>query len=215
MKIAIISDSHDNIPNIEKALKWINKEGIKTIIHCGDLCAPSVLTEVFLPNFDGEIHIVNGNVGDPEKLEELSAKYPKVHFYNWYYSSSARKMTKKTGTVMGCGEVELNGKWIAFTHSPSIAKELAETGKYDYVFYGHTHRPWIEEMRINADVINTADQRGNNISVNLQKNQRKSAFLVNPGTLAGMFYKATFAVLDIEKNVLELKILERLNKLNK
>lgn len=232
MKIAILSDSHDNIPNIEKALKWINKEGIKTIIHCGDLCAPGVLNKVILPNYKGEIHLVNGNVGDPDKLEEMAKEFKNVHVYNWHYSSSVRKMTKKTGIIMGCGEITIpshseaqpknlsktrsfakaqdDNVKIAFTHSPSIAQELAETGKYDYVFYGHTHRPWIEEMRINADVINTADQRGNNISVNQQKNQRKSAFLVNPGTLAGMFYKATFAVLDTETGKLGLKILERL-----
>jgi len=34
--------------------------------------------------------------------------------------------------------------------------------------------------------------------------------LANPGTLAGMFSKATFAVYDTSTNNLELKILERL-----
>lgn len=190
MKIAIISDSHDNIPNIQKALKWINSQGIKTIIHCGDLCAPSTLSHIFLPSFKGEIHIVNGNVGDPEELEEQSKQFKNVHFYNWHYSTSARKMTKKLGTILGCGQVELDGKMIAFTHSPNNARELAQTGKYDYVFYGHTHKPWEEKI--------------------VTSNQLQVTRLINPGTLAGMFYKATFAVLDTQTGKLELKILERI-----
>lgn len=212
MKIAIISDSHDNIPNIEKALQWINKEGIKIIIHCGDLCAPSVLTEVFLSNFDGDIHIVNGNVGDPEALEKKSKKFKNVHFYNWHYSTHERKMIKKTGVILGCGEIELDSKNIAFTHSPSNAKELAQTGQYDYIFYGHTHKPWIEKiLNTKHEILNKSKiLNSNNQSQSTNQQINQLTILANPGTLAGMFYKATFAVLDTANGKLELKILEGL-----
>lgn len=202
MKIAIISDSHDNIANMEKALQWINKEGIKTIIHCGDLCAPSILREVIIPNFCGEIHLVHGNVGDAEALEKIAKNFKNVHIYNWHYSIHARRMIKKQGTIMGCGEIELNGIKIAFTHTPNNAKTLAQTGKYDYVFYGHTHKPWIEQIPI------TNKQTPNKSQIINPKSSITN--LVNPGTLAGMFYKATFAVLDTITTKLELKILERL-----
>ena len=56
------------------------------------------------------------------------------------------------------------------------------SGRYDYVFYGHNHTPWEEKI-------------GNTV-------------VANPGTLAGMFQKATFAVLDTKNKKLELKILE-------
>jgi hypothetical protein len=59
-------------------------------------------------------------------------------------------------------------KKIAFTHFPEIARKLSETKKYDIVFYGHTHKPWEE---------------------NIGKTR-----MVNPGNLAGIFYKATFAI---------------------
>ncbi len=52
----------------------------------------------------------------------------------------------------------------------------------DIIFYGHTHKPWIEEQ-----------------------NQIK---IVNPGTLGGVFQKATFALYDTGDRKLELKILE-------
>jgi hypothetical protein len=202
MRIAIISDSHDNIVNIEKALKWINKEGIKTIIHCGDFCSPSTVFKVFMQNFSGEFHSVHGNVGDPEATEAKAKEYKNVHIYNWHYSSSKKaiikepkKINNKTdwsyiNSMMGCGEIIIDNIKIAFTHSPNQGKELAQSGNYDYVFYGHTHRPWIEELKTN--------------------NEKLITMMANPGTLAGMFYKATFAVLDTETNKLELKILERI-----
>ena len=43
-------------------------------------------------------------------------------------------------------EIEVEGKEIAFTHFPDIAKKLAQSKKYDLVFYGHTHRPWDEKI---------------------------------------------------------------------
>lgn len=171
MKIAIISDTHDNVVTLEKALAWIKKQGIKEIIHCGDLCAPSILTKVLGPKFQGRIHIVHGNVGDPELLEEKAKNFPHVTIH---------------GQV---GEIKLDSKKITFTHFPDKGRELAETGKYDLVFYGHTHKPWEETLRLA---------------------QGKLCRLVNPGTLAGMFYKATFAVYDTKTDQLELKILELL-----
>jgi len=73
---------------------------------------------------------------------------------------------------------------IAFCHKPDLARSLAESGKYDIVFYGHTHQPWEEKV-------------GN-------------CRLVNPGEAAGQLNKATFALYDGEKDLLELKILERM-----
>lgn len=172
MKIAILSDSHDNVPNVEKALKYINDRKIKIIIHCGDLSAPSVLTKVIVPNFKGEFHMVHGNVGDRELLEEVAKKYPNVTIY---------------GDV---GELKIDNKNIAFTHFPDQARKLAETGKYDLVFYGHDHKPW--EEKIKSLIAN------------------RQLLLVNPGTLAGMFYKATFAIYDTKTDKLELKILEKI-----
>jgi len=166
MKIAIISDTHDNVPNMEKALAWMNKNGIEQIIHCGDLCAPGVLVNVLAPQFSGPIHMVFGNVEDRETVTEKAAEFDHVQHY---------------GDV---GEFEIDGKRIGVVHYPEKAKEMAKSGKYDLVFYGHNHKAWEETVG--------------------------STKLVNPGTLAGLFAKATFAVYDASTNKLELKILERL-----
>lgn len=166
MKIAIISDTHDNVPNLEKALAWIKENQIKQIIHCGDLCAPSILKNTLGPEFSGPIHMVFGNIEDRDTTLELAKDFSQITHYG------------------DQGEVELDGKKIAFVHHPNDGKELAESGKYDFVFYGHNHKPWEETI-------------GN-------------TRLVNPGTLAGLFAKATFAVYDTQTDELELKILEKL-----
>lgn len=167
MKIAIISDSHDNIPNIDKMLDFIKKQGVKTIIHCGDVCAPSVM-KYLAEKFDGQIHLVFGNVdGDHDMMNQL-----------------AKEKLKNVKIYGEIGEIDLEGKKIAFTHQPKKAKEIAQSKKYGFIFYGHTHTPWEETI-----------------------GQTK---LINPGTLAGLFAKATFAIYDTKLDKLELKILEKL-----
>ncbi len=46
MKIAIMSDTHDNIWNLDDALSIINEEKAEIIIHCGDFIAPFMLKEL-------------------------------------------------------------------------------------------------------------------------------------------------------------------------
>lgn len=168
MKIAIVSDTHDNLANFKKAIGWIKKEKIKLLIHCGDICAPLTLKEG-LKDFSGKAHIVFGNV-DGER-----------------YLITKRVYEKETPNVIihgELGELEINGKKIAFLHSPEFARGLAFTQKYDLVFYGHSHKPWEEKIG--------------------------KSRLINPGNLAGLFYKATFGVYDTKEDKLELKILENL-----
>jgi len=166
MKIAIISDTHDNIPNLEKALTWMNKNEIEELIHCGDLCAPSILKNTLAPNFSGRIHMVFGNVEDRETTTKISKNFDQVTHY---------------GDI---GEIEIDDLKIAFIHYPDKGKELVKFGKYDLVFYGHNHKPWEETIG--------------------------KTKLINPGTLAGLFNKATFAVFDTKTKNLELKLLEQI-----
>ncbi|MBI3290758.1 metallophosphoesterase family protein [Candidatus Falkowbacteria bacterium] len=166
MKIAIVSDSHDNIPNIEKFLDWADKNSIKAIIHCGDLAAPSVIKKEFAPKFKGQVHFIHGNVADRELNKEVAKEFDHVTLHG------------DTGTL------EIDGVKIAFNHFPWDAKKLAQTGKYDLVFYGHDHKPW-------------------------EKTVGKTRML-NPGTLAGMFNKATFAVYDTKTGQAELILLEKI-----
>ncbi len=165
MKIAIISDSHDNLANIKKAFNIVNKEKIKTVLHCGDICATITLAEI-AKIFPGNLHIVFGNVdGDFFRITK--------------FSFDKFKKLKVWGEL---GKIKIDNKKIAFIHLPELAKGLAATRKYDLVFYGHTHKPWQEKIG--------------------------KTKLVNPGNLAGLFYRATFAIYDTKTDKLELKIIK-------
>ena len=95
-------------------------------------------------------------------------------------------------------EVEFNNKKIGFTHFPDLAKKMAQSGKFDLVFYGHTHRPWDELVPRSG--------------VPFGSEVGKSCHMINPGELAGQFYKPSFAIYDTNSGKLELKILSRLER---
>src|SRR3989338_11498263 len=128
MRIAIISDSHDNLPNIEKFIAWANKNKIEIMIHCGDLAAPSIIKEEFGPKFKGEFHFIHGNVADRELNQKVAGDFKHVTCHG------------------DQGELEVDAKKIAFNHYPRQAEELAKSGKYDLVFYGHDHKPWEKKI---------------------------------------------------------------------
>ncbi len=166
MLIGIFSDSHDNLVNIQKFLDYAENNNFAELIFCGDLCAPATLKKAIAPNFKKTIHMIMGNVADRDLLPQVAASIPQVKFYG------------------DQGEFVIDDLKIAINHYPQAAKELASSGKYDFVFYGHNHTPWEEKIG--------------------------QTVLANPGTLAGLFNKATFAVLDTKTKNLSLKILEKL-----
>jgi uncharacterized protein len=153
MKIAIVSDTHNNWPNFKKAIEWIKKEKIQLILHCGDIQSQEIIDDA-KKHFGREIKFVKGNAD--YDLPDLPGNL----------------------------KIEFNNKKIGFVHFPNEAKKMAQSGKYDLVFYGHTHRAWDEKIG--------------------------DCHMINPGELAGQFFKPTFAVYDTATGNLELKILEKL-----
>lgn len=161
MLIAIISDIHDNLVNLEKCLTWCKENNYQEIICCGDITNSETLE--FLSNkFNGPIHLVKGNV---EIYSESEARqYKNIKYY---------------GKI---GRMKAGNKKIGICHEPSLIDKIIKEEPCDIIFYGHTHKPW--ELK------------------------KGGIRLINPGTLGGMFQKATFAVWDSETGKLELKILE-------
>ena len=83
MKIAIISDTHDNLANFNKAIDFLHKEKIEVMLHCGDICTQDTIDQA-TKIFKGKIYFVRGN-GDfdldevPEKME-LTIDGKKIFF---------------------------------------------------------------------------------------------------------------------------------------
>jgi hypothetical protein len=128
MLIAILADSHDHIPNLQRAVSLANREGAELLIHCGDLISPFMLP--YLHAFHGEVHLIYGNnAGD----QHLIASRCATVFDNIEHHGSH-------GTIVA-GSFR-----IAFHHYPEIAREQALTGTHDLVCYGHDHIFLVERL---------------------------------------------------------------------
>lgn len=119
MKLAILSDSHDNVWNLEAALKQV--QHTDALIFCGDICAPFMLT-LLAKNYSKPIHMVFGNNdGDRFNLAAKAQAFDNVTLY---------------GEVMNR---ELGGKKFYVNHYPEIALEVSRSGDFDVICYGHDH----------------------------------------------------------------------------
>jgi len=163
MKIAIFSDSHDNRPNLEKFLSWCAENGIEALVFCGDLANADTLGKL-ASSFSGKIYLVRGNA-DLYDEDELLA-YANI-------IDGGRKAI-----------LDIGGKKVGVCHEPFLIKEVFALGKPDIIFYGHTHKPWLEDKDKTA--------------------------LINPGALSGGYTAATFAGWDTNNGWPELKILDLL-----
>jgi uncharacterized protein len=175
MKIAIISDVHNNLTNLKKVLDYCAKEKIEKIICCGDLASLETL-DFLNDNFA----LGSSTSKSKEEVELLKIYFVFGNMDNDHLKDHKFKdnQYKKTAIFRNFGTVESEGKKVAFTHFPNAAIELGHGGKYDFVFYGHTHQPW-EQM--------------------IGKTK-----LLNPGNVAGEIYPATFAVWETENDKFEL-----------
>lgn len=127
-KIAIISDSHDQLQNLESALQGAQAAGAEALIHCGDLCAPFMLARM-AQKFSGPIHVVFGNNdGDGRLLQTIAAQYPHAKLYGIY------------------AEVTIANRTIALIHYPEPAQRIAQSGQLDLVCYGHNHQKKHEQI---------------------------------------------------------------------
>ena len=59
MKVAVLSDSHDNIWKLDQAMPYL--AAADAIIHCGDLVAPFIVRQIAEGVGDTPVHIVWGN----------------------------------------------------------------------------------------------------------------------------------------------------------
>ncbi|MFH1928883.1 MAG: metallophosphoesterase family protein, partial [Chloroflexota bacterium] len=101
MKIAILSDTHDNIWTLDEVLKQLN--GMDALLFCGDFCAPFTLAAI-AEGFPGPVHAVFGNNdGDKWLLTKVANKASNVTLHGAFAS------------------IEMGGRKIALTHYPEIA----------------------------------------------------------------------------------------------
>jgi len=119
MKIGVISDTHDNIPQVEKALKVFVESGVEQVIHAGDMVSPFLdkcFTDLKVPL----LYLIGNNEGE----------------IAWIYKRFTRIGEVHPGPVMK----DLGGKKVYVNHIPHFVDSLAKSGDFDIIIYGHTHK---------------------------------------------------------------------------
>ncbi len=117
MKIGIMADSHDNIPNIEKAVDIFNKAGIALMIHAGDFIAPFSINHINKLK-SSYIGVFGNNDGEKNGLRAVSKDRIKDSPYT----------------------LEFGGKRICITHI--LTQSIPDC---DIIIFGHTHRPEVKK----------------------------------------------------------------------
>ncbi|MCX7913537.1 MAG: metallophosphoesterase [Thermodesulfovibrionales bacterium] len=160
MIIGIISDTHDHLDNLQRALNIFIERQVVHIIHAGDFTSP--FTARVLMKFQGGFTGIFGN-NDGDKLLLSRVYEGKIYTQPYIFNLYDRK--------------------IVVMHEPTVVDAVAESGYYDLVIYGHTHKA---EIR-----------------------QKNKTLIVNPGEVGGWLYgRATAATINLKEmkaDIFELK----------
>src|SRR5688572_22382509 len=113
MKIGLISDTHDNIQNIGKAVRKFNDKHVDVVIHAGDFINPIAVESLAGVTLVG---VLGNNDTD---IVGLTSIFDKIH-------------AELKGEIF---EKVYDGRRFAVYHGTSIAKEqLIKSGKMMFLF---------------------------------------------------------------------------------
>jgi len=118
LKIGVISDSHDNMPMIRKAVELFDsREDVTVVVHAGDFVAPFAL-EALLELRVPMLGVFGNNDGERAGLSRLMP-----------------------GLVGSSLTSEIGEKRVCVVHS---IDDAPEDDDIDMIIYGHDHRANIE-----------------------------------------------------------------------
>lgn len=136
--IGILSDSHDNLTKVRKAVRLFNLAGCDLVIHAGDFVAPFTVEE--LRNLRAPVKAVFGNC-DGEKAGLVQA-------------------------FEGLGEIRAAplrfshaGLRFLVCHLDAPVERYLSSKSYDVIVFGHTHKP-LAERRDGVLLVNPGEAGG-------------------------------------------------------
>lgn len=140
MKIGLLSDTHDNVPEIAAAAAKLKEAGVAQVLHAGDFIAPFALKP--LADIGAPVTAVFGN-NDGERL-------------------GLAKMAASLGFTIEAKFAfrEFDGLRVAMHHEPEPVEALAASGLYDLVVYGHTHQLDLRQVAGGAWIVNPGEVGG-------------------------------------------------------
>lgn len=122
MKIGIISDSHDDIENVQEAIQIFNKNNVNYVIHAGDYIFPGIIKE--FSKLNAKLIGVFGN-NDGERNGIL------------------KSFTEINGELIGeIGEIEIDDIKIGIYHGTDkhTKENIIQSKKFEILICGHTHK---------------------------------------------------------------------------
>jgi putative phosphoesterase len=131
-----MSDTHDNLPMIDRAVTRFNEMHVELTLHAGDYIAGFVVPR--LKELKSKlIGVFGNNDGDHELLKKRFSEYPNMEIRNSF------------------AEVPVAGVKIALLHGSNreLLEALIHSDNFEFVVYGHSHT---------ADI----SQRGKTLVVN-------------------------------------------------
>ncbi len=120
MIIGILSDTHDHLDRLKKAMDIFREQEVEAVLHAGDFVAPFVAP--VLATLGKPVYGVFGN-NDGERLGLLAA---------------FRQLGPLNQPPM---PLLLHKVRILLMHEPVLLEPLARSGEYDLIVYGHLHQP--------------------------------------------------------------------------
>ena len=133
MLIGIMSDTHDNLIPMRKAIELFNNKKVEYVIHAGDYTSPFTL-KLFKELKCQYAGIFGNNDGD--KLLLLDRSEGRIHNQPYIFT--------------------LNNKKIIVMHEHHIVDALADSGHFDLVIYGHTHEADVRKVK-NTLIVNPGE----------------------------------------------------------
>lgn len=121
MQIGIISDTHDHHRNVRRAIEIFSDEDVRYVLHAGDITSASTIN-LFAGLSQGRLIAVFGNCdADRASLTTaIEALGGEVHPDSY--------------------QGRLDGRTMCMAHKPDAIGPAIDSGMYDLVICGHTHR---------------------------------------------------------------------------
>ena len=130
MKIGLISDTHDNHPLIDDAIRLFSSLEVGLVLHAGDITTPTSLSR-----FSALSCTMIGVLGNCDRRQTLLKKI----------GERSRDISIQGRFV----DITIDSLRIGMVHGddPLSLIELGEAEIFDVVVSGHTHRPLIRELK--------------------------------------------------------------------
>ena len=155
MKIGLISDTHDHVPMIDRAVRLFNKEAVDLVLHAGDYVSPFSLRPFMAlkcemrgvwGNNDGDKIALNAvaqgriypspdikvyagrKVLLAHELETLDALVASQAFHLIVYGHTHQAVARKEGRTLVVNPGECGG-WVSGIHTVAVVYMESETAE--------------------------------------------------------------------------------------